>query len=109
MTSINQSLVVRVSGGQPKLVKEGLPLPTPSPGQVQVKVSHVAQNPTDGFALRLFRPKCSHSIVQCFDSNAFGDGAVLGCDFVGEVTELGDEVTQLALGDIVAGLIWGGE
>lgn len=34
---------------------------------------------------------------------------MLGCDFVGEVTELGDQVTQFAHGDIVAGLIWGGE
>lgn len=48
------------------------------------------------------------SIVQSFDSNAFGDGTVLGCDFVGEVVELGSGVTRLAKGDIVAGLIWGG-
>jgi hypothetical protein len=47
MTSSNESLVVRVQG-QSKLVKEQLPLPAPNIGQVQVKVSHVAQNPTDG-------------------------------------------------------------
>ncbi|KAJ5872853.1 uncharacterized protein N7529_005206 [Penicillium soppii] len=93
MTSSNESLVVRVQG-QSKLVKEQLPLPAPNIGQVQVKVSHVAQNPTD---------------VQSFDVNAFGDGAVLGCDFVGEVTGLGDGVTRLGRGDIVAGLTWGGE
>ncbi|CAI7636656.1 unnamed protein product [Penicillium pancosmium] len=88
------ALVVRVSEGQsPQLVQEQLPLPIPGAGQVQVKVSHVAQNPTD---------------VQCFDVNAFGDGAVLGCDFVGEVTELGSGVTCLSRGDIVAGLLWGG-
>lgn len=46
--------------------------------------------------------------MQCFDINAFGDGAVLGCDFVGEVTELGSGVTCLSRGDIVAGLLWGG-
>ncbi|KAJ5161792.1 hypothetical protein N7492_007184 [Penicillium capsulatum] len=46
-------------------------------------------------------------LEQCFDINAFGDGAVLGCDFVGEVTELGSGVTGLAKGDITAGLIWG--
>ncbi|CAG8240744.1 unnamed protein product [Penicillium salamii] len=51
----------------------------------------------------------SRAAVQCFDSNAFGDGAVLGCDFVGQVTELGEGVTRLVPGDIVAGLIWGGE
>lgn len=51
----------------------------------------------------------SHLSVQAIDSNAFGDGAVLGCDFVGEVVELGDSVTRLVKGDVVAGLIWGGE
>ncbi|CAL5866808.1 uncharacterized protein PFLUO_LOCUS1018 [Penicillium psychrofluorescens] len=89
------SLIVRVPEGKsPKLAQEQLPLPRPGAGQVLVKVSHVAQNPTD---------------VQCFDINAFGDGAVLGCDFVGEVTELGSGVTRLAKGDVIAGLIWGGE
>lgn len=62
---------------------------------------------------RFVRPHCSRSIsattVQAFDSNAFGDGAVLGCDFVGEVVELGSEATRLAKGDIVAGLVWGGK
>jgi NADPH:quinone reductase-like Zn-dependent oxidoreductase len=31
-----------------KLSKETIPLPTPGEHQVLVKVSHVAQNPTDG-------------------------------------------------------------
>lgn len=47
--------------------------------------------------------------MQSFDSNAFGEGAVLGCDFVGEVIELGSKVTRLAKGEIIAGLVWGGE
>ncbi|KAE8134639.1 zinc-binding dehydrogenase family oxidoreductase [Aspergillus pseudotamarii] len=64
----------------PKLVKESIPAPSPGPGQVLVKMSHVAQNPTD---------------VQSFDSNAFGDRTVLGCDFVGEVVQVGAEVTRL--------------
>ncbi|KAE8309294.1 chaperonin 10-like protein [Aspergillus transmontanensis] len=89
------SLVVRTPEGQsPKLVKESIPVPAPGPGQVLVKVSHVAQNPTD---------------VQSFDSNAFGDGTVLGCDFVGEVVQIGVGVTRLTKGDIVGALIWGGE
>ncbi|CAI7641451.1 unnamed protein product [Penicillium bialowiezense] len=46
--AISETLIVRVTDGQPKLVKEQFPLPTPNPGQVQVKLSHVAQNPTDG-------------------------------------------------------------
>ncbi|KAI8246266.1 hypothetical protein K4K56_011178 [Colletotrichum sp. SAR 10_98] len=47
--------------------------------------------------------------VQSFDGNAFGDGAVLGCDFVGTVEERGDQVNKLKKGDTIAGLIWGGE
>ncbi|KAJ5936580.1 hypothetical protein N7466_003030 [Penicillium verhagenii] len=90
MESKSNTLFVR--GGNHSL--EQIPRPTPQPGQVQIKVSHVAQNPTD---------------VQSFDRNAFGDEAVLGCDFVGKVTELGSGVTRLAKGDRIAGLIWGGE
>ncbi|KAL4911711.1 chaperonin 10-like protein [Aspergillus aurantiobrunneus] len=91
----NTALVVRVAGGQsPKLSKETISVPRPAAHQVLVKLSHVAQNPTD---------------VQSFDNNAFGDGVVLGCDFVGEVVELGSSVTRLAKGDVVSGLIWGGE
>lgn len=45
----NTSLVVRAPAGEsPKLVLEDLPRPSPSKGQVLVKLSHVAQNPTDG-------------------------------------------------------------
>jgi NADPH:quinone reductase-like Zn-dependent oxidoreductase len=47
--------------------------------------------------------------VQSFDGNAFGDGAILGCDFAGEVVETGSEATSLQKGDIIAGLVWGGE
>ncbi|OJJ57337.1 hypothetical protein ASPSYDRAFT_58900 [Aspergillus sydowii CBS 593.65] len=91
----NTALVVRVVDGQaPKLSKEDIAVPRPAAHQVLVKLSHVAQNPTD---------------VQSFDGNAFGDGTVLGCDFVGEVVEVGSAVTRLAKGDIVSGLVWGGE
>lgn len=47
--------------------------------------------------------------VQSFDGNAFGDGAVLGCDFVGEVVELGSNVKRFSKRDIIAGLVWGGK
>ncbi|KAJ5959368.1 uncharacterized protein N7479_006518 [Penicillium vulpinum] len=90
----NTALVVRVSGQTPTLSKEAIQRPSPAANQVLVQISHVAQNPTD---------------VQSFDGNAFGDGVVLGCDFVGKVVELGKDVTRLAIGDIIAGLIWGGE
>lgn len=47
--------------------------------------------------------------VQSLDSAAFGDGAVLGCDFVGVVEDIGNGVTRLAKGDVIAALIWGGK
>lgn len=46
--------------------------------------------------------------VQSLDSNMFGEGIVLGCDFTGTVTALGAEVSLLEVGDIVSGLVWGG-
>ncbi|CAI7579209.1 unnamed protein product [Penicillium viridicatum] len=77
-----------------KLSKETIPVPTPGEHEVLVKVSHVAQNPTD---------------VQSLDANAFGDDAVLGCDFVGTVEKTGDKVSRIETGTVIAGLIWGGE
>ncbi|EAU35410.1 conserved hypothetical protein [Aspergillus terreus NIH2624] len=67
-----------------KLSKETIPVPTPGEHQVLVKISHVAQNPTD---------------IQSLDSHAFGDDAVLGCDFVGTV-ELTGEKTVVRAGEI---------
>ncbi|KAM0332991.1 hypothetical protein ACHAQA_001648 [Verticillium albo-atrum] len=92
MTLPNTTEALVVQNG--KLSKENIALPTPAENQVLVKVSHVAQNPTD---------------VQSLDSNAFGDGAVLGCDFVGTVVQTGSKVTRVAEGATIAGLIWGGE
>ncbi|KAK1634532.1 chaperonin 10-like protein [Colletotrichum phormii] len=90
-----QALVTESSaGGSPKMVKKQIPVPEPAPHQALVKVSHIAQNPTD---------------VQSLDGNAFGDGAVLGCDFVGTVEAVGDKCSKLSKGDTVAGLIWGGQ
>ena len=47
--------------------------------------------------------------VQSLDKNAFGDDAILGCDFVGVVEELGPKVSNVRVGEHVAGLIWGGQ
>lgn len=45
----NTALVVRVADGEaPKLSKEDIAVPRPAANQVLVKLSHVAQNPTDG-------------------------------------------------------------
>ncbi|KAF5687001.1 ToxD-like protein [Fusarium denticulatum] len=61
---------------------------------VYVKVDYAAFNPTDRLAL---------------DVNAFGDDAVLGCDFSGEVVDVHSTVTKLKPGDSIAGFVWGGE
>ncbi|KAH7267441.1 chaperonin 10-like protein [Fusarium redolens] len=52
-----------------------------------------------------------HALTQrmAFDLNLFGNGAVLGCDFTGKVERLGKEVSKIAEGDTIAGLLWGGE
>ncbi|KAK2766977.1 hypothetical protein FQN54_006294 [Arachnomyces sp. PD_36] len=90
-----QGLVIREGdGGSLKLQKDSVPVPKPGPQQALVRVSHVAQNPTD---------------ILSFDGKAFGGGAILGCDFVGTVEELGSEAKRLSKGDVIAGLIWGGE
>lgn len=34
---------------------------------------------------------------------------MLGCDFAGKVERLGKDVTKVAEGDTIAGLIWGGK
>ncbi|KLP09769.1 MIS1-C1-tetrahydrofolate synthase precursor, mitochondrial [Fusarium fujikuroi] len=78
-----EALVTRIdSTGTPRLVKEKVPVPKPGEHQL---------------------------LVKSFDSNAFGDGAILGCDFVGVVEEIGPNVTRIAKGTVIAGLIWGGE
>ncbi|KAF5661960.1 branched-chain amino acid aminotransferase [Fusarium circinatum] len=69
-------------------------LPLLKEHQVYVKVEYAAFNPTDRLAL---------------DVNAFGDGAVLGCDFAGKVVEAHSTVTKLKPGDSIAGFVWGGE
>lgn len=48
-------------------------------------------------------------LVLGLDANRFGDGAVLGCDFVGTVEEKGSNVTRADIGDVVARLIRGGK
>ncbi|THY09689.1 NAD(P)-binding protein [Aureobasidium pullulans] len=80
--------------GKQVLLKGEAQLPSRKPHQSLVMVQYVAQNPTD---------------VQTLDSNAFGEGTVLGCDFVGTVEEEGTEAKNLSKGDVIAGLIWGAE
>ncbi|KAL2076012.1 hypothetical protein VTL71DRAFT_955 [Oculimacula yallundae] len=76
------------------LVAEDLKLPEITKTQVLVKIANSSLNPTD---------------VQSLDGDAFGDGAVLGCDFAGVVEKVGSEVTRYKVGDKISALIWGGE
>ncbi|KAJ4294032.1 Zinc-binding oxidoreductase alcohol dehydrogenase [Kalmusia sp. IMI 367209] len=94
MTDKMLAVVQRNRDGKSSLSKESISRPTPEDNQVLVRLSHVAQNPTD---------------VQSFDRNAMGDGSVFGCDFAGTVEDVGKNVTRVKKGDTIAGLIWGGE
>ncbi|KAG5657646.1 hypothetical protein KAF25_007679 [Fusarium avenaceum] len=79
---------------QSDLVSTDVEVPQLQAHQVYVKVEYAAFNPTDRLA---------------FDLHAFGDGAVLGCDFVGTVTRTHPSVTKLEVGDKIAALVWGGK
>lgn len=46
--------------------------------------------------------------VESLDSGTVCEGTVLGCDFVGIVESVGQGVTKLREGDVIAGLIPGG-
>ncbi|KAL3421743.1 hypothetical protein PVAG01_05899 [Phlyctema vagabunda] len=109
----SKALVTRVIEGKAKLELQEVPLSSYkiSETQVLVRVESVAQNPVDGkFKSEVMvNAMLTHRTVQTLDSNAFGEGAVLGCDFVGQVTQVGETVSSLKIGDRIAGLIWGGE
>jgi len=94
VSSTSKALVTRIGGGKSTMDLVDVPIPKLEPHQLLVRVGSVAQNPTD---------------VQSLDGNAFGNGAVLGCDFTGTVEKLGEKVTSVKVGDRVAGLVWGGE
>ena len=49
MSATSIAMVIRAPAGQPPtLSKESIPIPSLQANQVLVKISHVAQNPTDG-------------------------------------------------------------
>jgi NADPH:quinone reductase-like Zn-dependent oxidoreductase len=97
--------------GSPTLSKKKVSKPKPASDQALVKVSYVAQNPTDSMAQlgEVLADTLLTTIVLTLDSNAFGEGTVLGCDFVGTVEDVGDKSTRVQEGDVIAGLIWGGK
>ncbi|KAJ0421142.1 chaperonin 10-like protein [Aspergillus carlsbadensis] len=88
------ALIIRYIEGKPSLVESPVHIPTPSSNQALIKVSYVAQNYTD---------------VRLYESGESEEGCILGCDFVGKVEAIGSSVSKLQPGDIVSGLICGGQ
>ncbi|UJR16841.1 hypothetical protein I4U23_003740 [Adineta vaga] len=85
------ALVVR---GLKKLVLEELPLPLCGLKDLLIKVTHVAQNPTDWKSIYFGAAK---------------PGSIVGCDFAGEVVEVGKEaIGNYRIGERVAGCVPGG-
>ncbi|CAF1159499.1 unnamed protein product [Adineta ricciae] len=77
-----------------KLVLEELPLPYCGFKDLLIKVTHVAQNPTDWKSLHFGAAK---------------PGSIVGCDFAGEVVEVGKEaIGNYRKGERVAGCVPGG-
>jgi NADPH:quinone reductase-like Zn-dependent oxidoreductase len=112
MSNTVTALVQRNSHGKPAFAKEQVPKPQPEAHQLLVKISHVAQNPTDGMCVEWTNTTYiidDASVVQSFDRNATGDGSVFGCDFVGIVESVGADATRFKKDDIIAGLIRGGK
>lgn len=68
-------------------------IPVPTSGEVLVKVAVVALNPIDWKILHGSKPSVP---------------TILGCDFAGTVTSVGDAVTKIDIGDRVVGFVAGG-
>ncbi|MBE3049565.1 alcohol dehydrogenase catalytic domain-containing protein, partial [Candidatus Bathyarchaeota archaeon] len=69
-----------------------VPKPTISAKEILVKVKAVALNPTDFKHLDVISPP----------------GSIIGCDFAGEVVEVGADASGWKVGDRVAGGLHGG-
>lgn len=92
-----RAIVLSEFGGPENLVLEEVPAPTPAAGEVVVEVVAAALNRRDWWMRRGAAP------VDCLP-------AVLGSDAAGRITELGDGVEGLAVGDSVVvnpSLYWG--
>lgn len=63
MTPNNITALVTKDG---KLSKDQVPLPTPDENQLLVKVSHVAQNPTDGMNILQETYTICNADLPCF-------------------------------------------
>lgn len=89
MSSNNNTAVVLTEVGKPLSLDTSRPIPEPTEGQIQVKVSVVGINPHDG---------------KSRDVGIFVTGklpAVLGADVVGTVIKVGAGVSNFSIGDRV--------
>lgn len=85
-----KAMVLKEYGGVEQLELREIAEPRPGPGEVPVKVAATSVNPIDW----KLRSGAARAIP-----------AVLGRDVAGEVTEVGQGVTALRLGDQVLGLV----
>lgn len=92
MSSVPSQMQAVIVQGKSKAEVQKVDTPQPGPGEILVKVSHVALNPTDWKHLDFFG-------VQ---------GSTLGSDFVGTVTAKGQGADDVQQGDRVAGCVHGG-
>lgn len=69
-------------------------IPEPTSDEVLVKVAAVALNPIDWKILHGAKPSVP---------------TILGCDFAGTVTGIGDGVTKIEVGERVIGFVAGGQ
>ncbi|KAI4909275.1 hypothetical protein J4E90_007972 [Alternaria incomplexa] len=88
-----QRAVVHVSPGVSEL-RNDVPIPKlPAENWLLVKTKAVALNPTDWKNI----------------DRAAAPGAIAGCDYAGEVEEVGKDVTHYKVGDRIAGFVRGGD
>ncbi|RMJ22789.1 hypothetical protein PHISP_06346 [Aspergillus sp. HF37] len=90
----NNALAIKTVESQRSSTKGSVVGPEPSPTQALIRVSHAAQNSMD---------------VVSLDSGEFSDGSVLGYDFVGTVEKVGSHVSLAKKGDIIGGMVYGGQ
>ncbi len=86
-------------------------VPSPEPGELQIKVAYVSLNPTDCICPLMKTMLSSHrwSFVDKHASMSLPPSRVIGCEFSGEVTALGTQISpgSFSIGDRVAGVVHG--
>ena len=91
-----QAITIKNFGGPEVLTMSDIPMPTPGPEQLLVRVKATALNRADLLQRRGNYPPPS------------GESDILGVEIAGEVTAVGDQVTQYKPGQRVFGLVGSG-